>query len=149
MSAQAIHNELMDILQCLFLFEYTDGNGKLNEYTSRYSCQPLDLRQDEFWGDFVENMLFQQFYGRGDFWEYYNRRYRLTISKDDYIRYFKEQTDIQRNLVDKKYDYVYEGYSLKRDIGLFITYNYESDFKTELRTWAENEFLEEYMIMPK
>jgi len=126
MSNEEVYNELMDVLKCLFRFEYTDNDGKLNELISRWSHQPLDIRKDEFWDEYVETLLFHQFYYRGNFWEYYNTRYRLTISKDIYGRL-----------------------PYKTEIGYFLIYSYDSDFKKELREWAETEFLEEFMIMPK
>jgi hypothetical protein len=149
MSNEEVYNELMDVLKCLFRFEYTDNDGKLNELISRWSHQPLDIRKDEFWDEYVETLLFHQFYYRGNFWEYYNTRYRLTISKENYARYFIEQTDIQKDAINRKYKYIYGRLPYKTEIGYFLIYSYDSDFKKELREWAETEFLEEFMIMPK
>ena len=149
MSQEDIHNELMDVLQCVFRYEFTDGRGVLNQHISRYNAQPLDIRKDDFWDNYMEYMLLQQFYSRGTFWEYYNTRYRLNISKKDYIRYFEEQTNIQKELYNRKYQYVYEGRHYKAEIGLFLSFNYDTNFKIQLRTWAEGEFFEEFMIIPK
>lgn len=173
-----IHNELMDILRCLFRFEYTNGTGNLNQFTSRYCEDFLDIRKDDFWENTMQNTLFREFYYRGNFWEYYHRRgYQLTISKEEYIQYFKEQSAandlitaraaVNNELLaregpltaisdyesitgePKKLIYHYMGNVYKREIGIFLIYNYDSEFKRELREWAESEFLEEFMVIPK
>ena len=58
MSQEDIHNELMDVLQCVFRYEFTDGRGVLNQHISRYNAQPLDIRKDDFWDNYMEYMLF-------------------------------------------------------------------------------------------